>query len=305
MLVRPVATLALVLLPSVALAQNAHDVTAQSTAHVETKADGVIEMRVRNTRLVPYTIYEGDRHKVRLATIASDVRTSTAAEGVDPASTVAVTVDDLSAPAARRLSAYSDPGAAGEVFAGYSVATLPGCCEGPDVHRVRHMDSGRLLFRSTGPAPMGSAAWAEAPNAKPRTVRWAALDCVTDDKEVARRLVGRLAYGSDAGKLASVDIVLKGEGSYDETWLPLAHDAQLQWIDTKAGDDTGGPSSGTADDPKPIWAIDGVADAARLGGFKIAVVTEGKRLVVIPVSADRLDLGAATVADGLSLSPTP
>lgn len=306
MFIRPIAGLVawLAVMP-VALADTVFDFTAPSSTHLERKADGTIEMRVRNARFVPYTIFRNDKQVLRLATINYDVRTSTGAEGTNPASTIAITVDDLSAPTAKRLASYSDPGAKADIVGDYSVATFPGCCGGADVHRVRHMESGRLLFRSTGPDPMGSTAWAEAPNAKPYTSRWAALDCDTDEKAIAKRLVGRLVYGSDSGKLSSVDITLKGAGDYDETWLPLAHDAVLRWVDPKADPDNDGPSSGTADDPKPMWAIESVSDPAKIGGFKIAVTVDGKEIVSVPISGDRLDLANATAADGLALSASP
>lgn len=306
MLIRFIAGLAIpFVLSSVALADTAYDFSAPSSTHLEKKADGTIEMRVRNARFVPYAIFVGDKQVLRLATINGDVRTSTGAEGTNPASTIAITVDDLSGPSARRLASYSDPGGLADIVGGYSVATFPGCCGGADIHRVRHMESGRFLFRSTGPNPMGSAAWAEAPNAKPRTVRWAALDCDTDEAAIAKRLVGRLVYGSDAGKLSSIDITLKGAGDYDETWLPLAHDAVLQWVDPKADPANDGPSSGTADDPKSIWTIENVTDPAKVGGFKIAVSVEGKEMIAVPIAADRLDLAKATADDLLALSASP
>jgi hypothetical protein len=304
MLTRSLAGLALscVLAPA-ALADTAYDVSAASSTHIEKKSDGTVDMRVRNVRYVPYTIYIGEKQALRLATITLDVRTSTGAEGTNPASTIAVAVDDLSGASAKRLSSYNDPGGMADIVGGYSVATFPGCCGGPDIHRVRLMEAGRALFRSTGPDVMGSAAWAEAPNAKPRTVRWAALDCVTDENETV--LLGRLVYGSDTGKLSSIDIKFKGSGDYNEAWLPLAHDAVLQWVDPKVDPATDSPSSGTADNPKPIWAIENVNEPAKLGGFKITVSVEGKEMVAVPISGDRLDLSKATVADGLELAASP
>jgi hypothetical protein len=305
MLIRSLAALfAVTSVASAAVAQTSYDVSAPSTVHIEKKSDG-IEMRVRNARFVPYRVWKGDKQELRLATINYDVRTSTTAEGTDPASTIAITIEDLSGATAKRLASYTDPGALADILGDYSVATFPGCCGGADIHRVRYMENGRALFRSTGPMPMGSAAWAEAPNAKPRTVRWAALDCDTDEKDIATRFIGRLLYGGDAGKLSSIDIVLKGQSEYDETWLPLAHDAIVQWLDAKADPATDGPSSGTAEAPKSIWALDGVSDPAKLTGFKVIVTVDGKEMMSVPVVADRLDIGKASVAEGLLLSASP
>src|SRR6266567_1484951 len=106
-------------------AQTLYDGTASSSVHVESTSSSdagkAIVMSVRNARLVPYVIYvwrdqqqsDADALQARLATITSDVKTRTDAEGVDPGSTVSVTVDDLSGKEPRRLASFSEPGSEG------------------------------------------------------------------------------------------------------------------------------------------------------------------------------------------------
>ena len=136
------AALAAALWAAPAVAQTVHESTAKSSVRVEVtkNKDGeeVVIMVARNAQLVPYTLFDGEHQLPRLATVTTDVKTRTDAEGVDPASTVTVTVDDLGGAKPKRLASFSDPGASGEVIAGrYFASTTPGCCDAPQIHRVR------------------------------------------------------------------------------------------------------------------------------------------------------------------------
>jgi hypothetical protein len=280
-----------------------HDFAAASSARVEIMSDDVVVMHAKNARLVPYVLYDGDRHLARLATVTTDVRTRTDAEGTDPTSTVSFTIDDLSGKEPKRLSSFGDPGATGEIIGErYAVATMPGCCGGTDIHRVRALETGRALFRATGDGATGSAAWGEAPNAKPRTVRWAAFDGDVAEKAAAG-VLGHIAYGSDEGVISVVE--LRAKERDDDLALGLSHSAELVWIDPKASADNGPPSSGTADSPQAIWVIEGIADPAKLGGFSLALTLENKRLLEIPVAADRLDVTGAKATASVVVSAAP
>src|SRR5262249_51450810 len=153
--------------------QTLYDGTASSSVHVESTTSGdagkTIVMSVKNARLVPYVIYvwrdaqqsDADALQARLATITTDVKTRTDAEGVDPGSTVTVTVDDVSAKEPRRLASFSEPGSEGVMLGHrYFSAIMPGCCDSSQIHRVHALETGRALFRSTGPDPAGTAGWA-------------------------------------------------------------------------------------------------------------------------------------------------
>jgi hypothetical protein len=293
---------ALVLTASAAWAQTSYDGTASSSVHVEstTSSDAgrAIVMSVKNARLVPYVIYvwrdaqqsDADALQARLATITTDVKTRTDAEGVDPGSMVTVTVDDVSAKEPRRLASFSEPGSEGVMLGHhYFSAIMPGCCDSPQIHRVHALETGRALFRSTGPDPAGTAAWAEVPNARPTIVRWAAFDGSIEQADAQHGLLGRISYGDNDGPLSVLEVRtrLRGE-SYDSLWEGVAHGAKLIWIDPRATRNTGGPSSGDPDSPKDIWATEGTKDPKQLGGFQLAITLDGKRLATIPIASDRL-----------------
>jgi len=301
-----VLTAALVAAP--ASAQVVHELSAKSSARVEVtkNKDGedVVIMAVRNARLVPYTLFTGDRQLPRLATVTTDVKTRTDAEGVDPTSVVVITVDDLSGAKPKRLASFSDPGSSGEVIAGrYFASTFPGCCDAPQVHRVRALETGHALFRSTGPDVMGSAAWVEAPNAKPAVVRWAAFDGAFEGEGPKGRL-GRIIYGGPEGPISIVELrATLAEDSFNDLWEGLAHNAVLVWLDPKAPADAGPPGSGDPGSPQSMWVADKLEDAKRFGGFQLLLMLDGKQVAGIPVIADRLVPTRATLPENITLVP--
>jgi hypothetical protein len=293
---------ALIALGAPAAAQTLYDGTASSSVHIEstTSSDAgkAIAMSVKNARLVPYVVYvwrdaqqsDADALQARLATITTNVKTRTDAEGVDPSSTVTVTVDDVSAPDPRPLASFTEPGSEGVMLGHhYFSAIMPGCCDSPQIHRVHVLETGRALFRSTGPDPAGTAAWAEVPNARPAIVRWAAFDAAIDPVDAQHGLLGRISYGDNDGPLSVLEVRtrLRGE-AYDNLWEGVAHGARLIWIDPKGTRDTGGPSSGDPDSPKDIWATQGTKDPKQLGGFQVVLTLDGRRLAAIPIADDRL-----------------
>ncbi len=292
-------------LAGAASAQTIHELSASSSVRIETKQDGIVLSRTRNARFVPYAVFDGEKHHARLATITTDVRTRTDAEGVDPSSTVSITVDDLSGTEPKRLSSFSDPGAKAAILGErYSVVTMPGCCTAPDIHRVRALDTGRSLFRSTGPRSAGTSAWAETPNTTPPTLRWAAFDGVVTAKETEKGLLGRIAYGGSEGVLSVVELRAKTSNDGDLV-LGLSHAASLVWIDSKKEDSGETPSSGEPGFPQSIWATEGISDPAGLGGFQLALIFDGRRLVTIPITGDRLATAEAKTADDLSVAAAP
>ena len=270
--------------------------TADAQTVHEFSAASSVAMWARNTRYLPFVVLDGENRHARLATITTDVRTRTDAEGVAPESTVAFTVDDLSKSEPKRLSSFSDPGSTGEVVGDrYSAVTMPACCDGADVHGVRALNTGRLLFRSTGPGATGTAAWAEAPNAKPPTVRWAAYDGVTEGG-----LLGRIVYGGDEGPLSAVG--LRSKSRDDHLDLALSHSAVLIWVDPSKKSSGNATSSGEPGAPRPIWTIEGVSDPGRLSGFQLALVLNGRRLLTIPITRDRLVASEAKTSGGIAVT---
>jgi len=293
---------ALLAVSAPAAAQTLYDGTASSSVHIESTSSSesgrAIVMSVKNARLVPYALYvwrdpqqsDADALQARLATITTDVKTRTDAEGVDSGSTVTVTVDDVSGEAPRRLASFTEPGSEGVMLGHhYFSAIMPGCCDSPQIHRVHVLETGRALFRSTGPDPAGTAAWAEVPNARPAIVRWAAFDAAVEQPDAQHGLLGRISYGDNDGPLSTLEVRtrLRGE-AYDNLWEGVAHNAKLIWIDPRGTRDTGGPSSGDPDSPKDIWATEGTKDPKQLGGFQLVLSLDGRRLAAIPIAGDRL-----------------
>ncbi len=185
----------------------------------------------------------------------------------------------------------------------YFAATMPGCCAGPNVHHVRLLETGAALFRSTGPGAVGSAAWAEAPNAHPEVLRWAAFDGDKGEADYRKGLVGTISYGGKGGPLSTVEIRMKPErADYDDMVNALSHDAALIRIDPKHPEENA-PPSGVY--PKNISAIEGISDPAKVGGFQLGLFLEGKQLAAIPVPGDRLVAASASVQEGISVAAAP
>jgi hypothetical protein len=284
-----------------------HDLSATSTATVEITGDGVMIQHVRNSRLEPYGLFDGEHTLPRLATVTTDVKRRSDAEGDDPSSTVAVTIDDLSAAQPKRLASFTDPGSEGDILGErYFDSRMPGCCAGPTVHMVRVLETGVLLYRATGDADEASTAWATVPNAHPEIVRWAAFDGALDEQKLADGLIGIIAYGGSDGPLSRLELRLAAKGDATDRNLGLSHEAQLLWVDAVSQKQGHKPAAGSAANPETIWSLDKVSDPAKVGGFSLALVDyDGKRLATIPIKGDRLDPGKAKLAAGLKLVSAP
>jgi hypothetical protein len=284
-----------------------HELSATSRAVIEIGPDGTVIMHATNVRLVPYALFDGEHQLPRLATVTSDVRRRTDAEGDDPASTVAVTVDDLSAATPRRLASFTDPGSEGVLLgASWFDTRQPGCCAGPTVHSLRALETGRLLYRATGDGE-ASAAWGEIPNARPALIRWAAFDGRVDEADRKRGVIGTIAYGSPAATLSRLELKATGDpAKADDLALGLSHEAKLVWVDDASQKAGYAPSAGSPQDPAQLWSLDGITAAAKIGGFSLRLLDfDGKALGTIPVEGDRLDSGRATLAAGFALAPAP
>ncbi|MBX6323371.1 MAG: hypothetical protein IRY94_16225, partial [Rhodospirillaceae bacterium] len=287
-------------------AERRHEAAASSHAEVAVAPDGTLTLHARNARLEPYALFDGERYLPRLATVTTDVRQRTDAEGYDPSSTVSVTVDDLSGPTPVRLAAFSDPGAAGvRLTEEYFDSLMTGCCGGPTLHSVRALETGRLLFRATGDGDGGSSAWAEVPNARPPILRWAAFDGAVDEEALARGVVGVIAYGSREATLSRLELRAATAEAATDLNLGLSHEARLVWIDEVSGEPGDQPASGSPAAAEPIWSLEGVAAPDGMTGFALRLLDyDGKPLVTIPVRGDRLAGEDAMAAEGLSLAAT-
>jgi hypothetical protein len=281
-----------------------HEASATSSAEVAVQADGTLVMQARNGRLVPYGLFDGEHYQPRLATVTTDVKQRTDTEGVDPSSTVTVTIDDLSGATPKRLAEFTDPGSEGEVLAGeYFDSRMPGCCAGPTVHSVRVLETGRLLYRTTGDRDAGSVAWANIPNARPAIVRWAAFDGTVGTEDLGRGVIGTISYGSKAETLSKVQLRVAGEGlNAVDLNLGLSHEATLVWVDAVSQEKGYSPDSGTPAYGVDIWSLDGVSAPERIAGVSVRLLNyDGSPLATIPIEADRLVPERAELATGVTL----
>lgn len=297
---------------SAAGAQTTLDASATASAHVviTTGADGekTTAVTFRNVRFDTYVVFVGDKGEPqsRLATITSEFTLRTNLEPADPDAHVTVSVDGLSTGALKRITTFTDPGQSGVVVAStYFASTLPGCCDAPEIHAVRLLETGAALFTATGPDDTGSTGWVEAPNSKPRITRWAAFNGVTKEGDDKRGILGTITYGGPGGALSTVQVSTPKPDQYDDLWEGLAHDASFLWLDPKAKGDNAKPGAGVPGSPYSIWALDKLTDPQKFGGFQLVLVLGDKRLAFIPVEHDRLVLKGSVVSPRISLAAMP
>jgi len=291
------------------------DAKASSSVMVSKGSDGGYAARVKNTRFIPYlTMDDGGATHFRLVTVATDQELRSDQEQVDPKASVSVTVDDMAGAAAKRLASFKDPGADGTVIADrYFATTQPGCCGSADAHHVRLLETGKHLFQSTGPGPVGITAWADFPNAHPAQIRWAAFAGVDDEAQYQAGILGTITYGDDNGPLARLQVIRPNKpAENDDLDLALANGSTLLWIDSKEktppadpGLANAGPAAGSPDSPKDIWSLEKVTDPAQVSGMVLALELDSKRLISIPIEGNKLAVAKATVDPTLLLKPAP
>ena len=284
-----------------------HESTATSTAAITVDPDGTVSMTARNARLIPYTLFNtsGGNPTVfpRLATVTTDVRKRSDAEGEDPSSSVSVTIDDLSGTEPRRLAEFTDPGSRGELVGErYFASTVFGWCGAPDRHVVHPTETGRLLFRSTGPGELGRVAWADMPNARPPLIRWAAFNGDIDEDSLAHGVIGTLFYGGEGGATSSLQVKMKApKDALTEKNLELSSGADLAWIDGKHPDGKPVFQQGDLGSPATMWVAEGAKSAEQVGGFSLAFRLGKTSLAIIPVVADHFSVREARLSPGISL----
>jgi hypothetical protein len=272
-----------------------HELEETARARVTVSPD-VTDRQLRNVNHVAYTVPDASGiRRERLATIVSMVHSRTDGEGF-PGSTVTAYVRDLSQPKPRLLATIKAPGSLAAVVADrYLATTVLGCCGGADRHQLHALETGRPLFRASGPAPTGISAFFEPTNNRPRRVRWAALEGGLSKQPY--KVLARLTYGSDEGPIST--LLLSGTREKDEEWLEdrLAGMAELAW--TGAGIKPG--DEGTAARPADAWDLDERTPTKPIGGMTLTLRLGDTELLAIPVTADRLDLAAARIDPSLAL----
>ncbi len=294
----------------------AADLQGRSSSKVEKRADGYQTVQVENTSFVPYAVFNGadSSYALRIATLLTRFKFATGQEPAPFDATVTVNIDDMSGPVPKRLVAFSDPGAEGRILADrYFITTQTGCCDELTVHHVRFLETGKLLFRSTGREAGRGMAWMEAPNTPIR--RWAAVDGKMTEAEWKRGLIGRLRYGEDRGVLSSIEISAEPDSEIHQDYaMAFGQATEPRWFDRnrEAGADPDyRASAGEAGSPHIIWSLDGAkAPVKAVGGFELRLralyeAADAPPFASIPIEGDALAAEKATVITGLKITRVP
>jgi hypothetical protein len=107
-------------------------------------------------------------------------------------------------------------------------------------------------------------------------------------------------YGGDEGPLSAVE--LRSKSRDNDLDLALSPSAVLVWVDPSKKSSGNATLSGEPGGPRPIWTIEGVSDPARLSGFQLALVLDGRRLLTIPITRDRLVASEAKTSGGIAIT---
>lgn len=294
----------------------AADLQGRSATSVEKRADGYQTVSVENTSFVPYAVFNGadSTYALRIATLLTRFKFATGQEPAPFDATVTVGIDDMSGTTAKRLVSFTDPGAEGRILADrYFITMQTGCCDELTVHHVRFLETGKLLFRSTGRETSRGIGWMEAPNTQIR--RWAAVDGKTTQAEWKRGLVGRVRYGDNTGVLSTIEISAEPDSEIHQDYaMAFGQATEPQWFDRnrKAGGDADyRASAGEAGSPHVIWSLDGAnAPVKVVGGFELQLrvlhePADTPPFVVIPIEADVQQAEKATGIKGLKVTRVP
>lgn len=294
----------------------AADLQGRSSSKVEKRPDGYQTVSVENTSFVPYAVFNGadSSYALRIATLLTRFKFATGQEPAPFEASVSVSIDDMSGPTPKRLVSFTDPGAEGRILADrYFVTTQTGCCDELTVHHARFLETGKLLFRSTGREASRGMAWMEAPNTPIR--RWAAVDGKTTEAEWKRGLVGRVRYGDDTGVLSTIEISAEPDSEIHQDYsMAFGQATEPQWFDRnrKPGADPDyRASAGEAGSPHVIWSLDGAkAPVKVVGGFELRLrlfyePADTPPFLVIPIEADAQQPEKATGIKGLKVTRVP
>jgi len=294
----------------------AAELQGRSNSSVERRPDGYQTVQVENTTFVPYAVFNGagGTYALRIATVLTRFKFATGQEPAPFDATVTVGIDDMSGAGAKRLVSFTDPGAEGRILADrYFITTQTGCCDELTVHHVRFLETGKLLFRSTGREAGRGIAWMEAPNTPIR--RWAAIDGKMTEAEWKRGLVGRLRYGDGNGVLSSIEISAEPDSEiHQDHAMAFGQATEPQWFDRsrKPGADPDyRASAGEAGSPHVIWSLDGTkAPVKAVGGFELRLralyeAADAPPFASIPIEGDALAAERATVITGLKITRVP
>ncbi len=263
-------------------------------------ADAYVETHIVNRSFLSADHWRyGDTTPIRLVLrLQTDVVRRDDAEGI-VSGIVSATTWRIDGAKKQQLWTAKEPGDSGEISTRRDVfiVTQHGCCGGRDTFTVFDLFGGRRLFTATGPDASDCWAQVEIPNSHgiERLVAFHAAYSMTDEAEfgaLTPRTVGLLTYAAPDRPLARYRLLAASPDAVDgfmgQALLRLR-------LDGKAEDT----------DSLELWPVDGKKDPAAMGGFAIRLQLTDDKLVVIPVSADGLQIGRASLPQGLAIEPAP
>lgn len=177
----------------------------------------------------------------------------------------------------------------------YVVTTLWGCCVEQPAHEVYSLYSGKRLFSATGPGDFGD--WLtmgkKGPTYDQRIVAAHFAITARDRAELGEDedRVAMITYATEAEPLQRLALSVPGGRSSD---LPLEWNVKLLWV--------------TPDQPDGVEHnfINQEGDAAAVyTGVAVRIQLDDANRIDIPVEADRLAPGKATLPDGFALTDVP
>jgi len=281
-----------------------------ASAQMTDKADSTIELRPMGTGIDAYVETHlvnrsflfadhwkyGDTKPARLVLrLETDVVLRDDAEGI-VSGTVSATTWRVDGANKQQLWTAKESGDAGEISTRRDVfiVTQHGCCGGRDTYTVFDLYGGRRLFTATGADITDCWANVEIPNSHgiERLVAFHAAYSMADDAfgALKPRTVGLLTYAAPDRPLARYRLLATTPDAVDsfmgQALVRLRLDGKTE--DTNSLE---------------LWPVDGKKDPAAMGGFAIRLQLTDDKLVVIPVSKDGLQIGRATLPQGLTIEP--
>jgi hypothetical protein len=269
----------------------------RSFTHFEKVGSAVQIRSVNATLLVDSRLHWGADEPTRtIVQLVTDTTQRSDAEGFlrDSVSATAWRIDG----AFKRTPLWSvtEPGDLGEIEHDQPlfIVRQPGCCGARNSFTAFALDNGRRLFTATG--ERASECWAtlDVPNSH-GVYRYIALHAAysaTDDTFGARKeTVALLTYAAPDRPLARYRLLAKDQASVDvfmgEATVRLVADGKPEETDSLT-----------------LWSADKQTDPVAIGGYSIKVNLSPGNTVIIPVKADKLDLGHASLPAGLAIELT-
>ena len=296
-----------------------HEITVPSKIIITVKKDGSYTAESKTTDFVAYQeIPDGWKvHQVFPPRVATITTTYVANNG-DEKTSVGVSVDDVSGKDIRRVSEFSDPGNTGRVVDGQLfVTTAHACCALPALHHVRFLETGKLLFQSSGDAEFGAAAFAEIPNVYPHVDRWAAFEAAgLFDKEDDHDVIGFITYGNFKGIISKIVLRSKDVSAFGDrqrnsrnlrqnaagcgfvVWLVPGSDANKpkRPASGECSHFPGGSHISTE-----LWHLAQQRADPVLSGFALEFSVLGRVYATIPITNDRFNPSRAHIDPDLTI----